>query len=104
MVNYKISRCRRVVENAFGILASRFIGVLGTIKQTPKLVRDIVLINVVLHSMLWTQQGRAGRVGRPTNIFYKQKVKIQNFTHSLTHSFVFVSIGAWACGVLCLGF
>ena len=38
---------RRVVENAFGILASSSRVLLGTIEQRPKVVRDIVFTCVV---------------------------------------------------------
>ena len=46
-----------VVEKTFGILVNRLKVVLGTMKQRPKVVRDIVLTCVVLHNMMRTQQG-----------------------------------------------
>ena len=52
------------MENAFGILAIRFRVLLGTMEQTPKVVRDIVLTCVMLHNMLKTHLG--GLDGAPT--------------------------------------
>ncbi len=50
--NYRLSRARRVVENAFGILAQRFQCLLGMMRQKPNNVTTIVQSLVVLHNYL----------------------------------------------------
>ena len=56
IANYSISKSKRVVENVFGILVSKFRVLLTTMEQRPKVVKDIVLTCVVLHKMLRRHQ------------------------------------------------
>ena len=50
--NYRLSRARRIVENAFGILASRFRCLLTTMPQKTKTVESLVLACCCLHNLM----------------------------------------------------
>ncbi len=50
--SYRLSRARRTVENAFGILASRFRVFLSPIALAPEKVTKIVFCAIALHNFL----------------------------------------------------
>jgi hypothetical protein len=50
--NYRASRCRRVSENAFGLLANRFACLLTTIKFEPTVATDIVIAAIICHNLM----------------------------------------------------
>ena len=67
-----------MIENAFGILVSRFRVLLGNMKQRPRVVKDIVFMYVVLHNMLRTHQGGADRAGNDVAAQHNEQVYVQN--------------------------
>jgi len=53
---YRLSRARQCVENAFGVLAARFL-IFHTIHMQPSKVDDIVMACAVLHNFLRRNHG-----------------------------------------------
>ena len=52
MFNYRLSRGRRIVENAFGILAQRWQILLTTMQHDPATIAVIVQTCVILHNLM----------------------------------------------------
>ena len=50
--NYRLSRARNVVENAFGILANRFQILLTTMRHNPSTFKIIVKACIILHNFM----------------------------------------------------
>ena len=70
--NYRLSRARRVVENAFGILANRFQVLLSTMLHEADTVRLLVKACVLLHNLMRTHypgmQNQLVDVERPNGV------------------------------------
>ena len=56
--NYRLSRARRVSENAFGVMSNRFRCLLGNMQLDPDVATDVVLACCVLHNFLRRQCGK----------------------------------------------
>eukprot|EP00795_Rhopilema_esculentum_P011796 gene11796-2174_t len=54
--NHRLSRCRRIIENAFGILSARWRIFRGPIKSKPKYVDSIIKACLCLHNYLGMHQ------------------------------------------------
>ena len=54
ILNYRLSRARRTVENAFGILANRFRVFLSHVPLTPENTVKVTLATCALHNYLRT--------------------------------------------------
>ena len=52
ILNYRLSRARRVVENTFGILANRFQVLLSMMQQQPDTVKLIFTACMLLHNLI----------------------------------------------------
>lgn len=55
--NYRLSRCRRIVENAFGILSGRFRIFMRQQDMEPAGVQTIVMSTIALHNFLRSKAG-----------------------------------------------
>ena len=67
--NYRLSRARRIVENAFGILASRFCVLLNKINLNPEKAAMITLAACYLHNYLRRKN---------SSVYLKGSIDIEN--------------------------
>lgn len=67
--NYRLSRARRIVENAFGILSSRFRIYHTAINVEPENIEKIVMATCVLHNFLIEHTPSSYA---PRNCFYQE--------------------------------
>ena len=81
--NYRLSRARRIVENAFGILANRFRVFMTHINLIPEKVEDIILASCALHNMLRMREEARDVYTPPGSLDVEDKV---------THT---VHLGEW---------
>jgi hypothetical protein len=58
ILNYRVSGARRVVENTFGILASRFRVLLSTMQLIPENVKKVTQACCVLHNLIAEKRPR----------------------------------------------
>lgn len=75
--NYRLSRCRRIVENVFGILTARFQIFQKAINLDLKNIEKIVLACCALHNFL---RRRCSRSYTPPGTFYVEDTQEGNFT------------------------
>ena len=76
--NYRLSRARRVVENAFGLLQARFRVFATTMLIRPEIVKTVTMCGCVLHNLILDRQPQ----------FYPQEIDMENADHT-------VNAGSW---------
>ena len=84
--NYRLSRARRIVENAFGILSNRFRVFMTPIALAPEKVEAIVMACCSLHNFL--------RESSASRLVYMPQRSIDT-EDSITHD---INLGEWRQG------
>ena len=75
IVNYRLCRARRVVQNAFGILPNGFRIFMHPISIASCRIETIVMVTVTLHNFLWKRLGTS-MPSLPTNNCYSDNQAI----------------------------
>lgn len=83
--NYRLSRCRRIVENVFGILTARFQIFQKVINLDVKNIEKVVLACCALHNFL---RRRCSRSYTPPGTFYIEDTQEGNFSSNLESTFL----------------
>ena len=66
--SYRLSRARRVVENAFGILSQKFQIYQGTLQSLPEDADNIIFATCILHNYLRDQDVGLSDLGSSANV------------------------------------
>ncbi len=77
--NYRLSRARRIVENAFGILSNRFRVFMTPMRLFPEKVKSIVLACCTLHNFL-RSSSTSRSVYTPLGSFHSEDTDTHYFT------------------------
>ncbi len=77
--NYRLSRARRIVENAFGILSNRFRVFMTPMRLSPEKVETIVLACCTLHNFL-RSSSTSRSVYTPLGSFDSEDTDTHSFT------------------------
>lgn len=77
--NYRLSRARQILENAFGILSNRFRILLNTINLSPEKAETITLTCCILHNYLTTTSPAYTEDNEESNL---ENLSLQGGCHS----------------------
>ncbi|XP_069801031.1 uncharacterized protein [Dendropsophus ebraccatus] len=82
--NYRLTRARRVIECAFGILAGKWRILNKAIQLTPEGVTDVVKACVVLHNFIISKESMSGSEETDCNLLGLQTVHVRSAMGAIT--------------------